>query len=112
MHYHFALAQNLKPLRKQGVLIIGSGNIVHNLQLVFSRSDNAPFDWAIEFDEWVKESIIKRDFDPLIHYEKFGKPATLSIPTVDHYVPLLYSLALSDPDEEIVFTYEEVFTSL
>jgi len=112
MHYHFDLAQNLKPLRKQGVLIIGSGNIVHNLQLVFSRSDNAPFDWAIEFDERVKASIIKRDFDSLIHYEKFGEPATLSIPTVDHYVPLLYSLALSDPDEEIVFTYEEVFTSL
>jgi 4,5-DOPA dioxygenase extradiol len=112
MQFHFDLAQRLKTLRQQGVLIIGSGNIVHNLQLVFSRKDYTPFDWAIEFDEWVKEKIIKRDFESLIHYERYGEPATLSIPTIDHYVPLLYSLALVEPDEAIAFTYEEVFSSL
>jgi 4,5-DOPA dioxygenase extradiol len=112
IQYHFDLALRLKDLRQQGVLIIGSGNIVHNLQLVFSRKDYAPFDWAIEFDEWVKEKIIKRDFESLIHYERCGESAMLSIPTVDHYVPLLYSLSLAEPGEAITFTYEEVFSSL
>jgi 4,5-DOPA dioxygenase extradiol len=112
MQYHFDLGLKLDPLRKKGVLIIGSGNIVHNLQLVFSRKDGTPYEWAIEFDSWVKEKIMARDFESLVHYEQYGKPALLSIPTVDHYVPLLYSLALAEPGEVMVFTYEEVFTSL
>lgn len=107
MQFHFDLAQKLRPLREKGVLIIGSGNLVHNLRLV-RFEDNFAYDWAIEFDEWVKSRINERDFDSLIQYEKQGKAAALSVPTVDHYVPLLYSLALADKEEKIVFTHEEI----
>ena len=65
----------------------------------------------MEFDEWVKEKINKRDFQSLVNYDQQGRAASLAVPTVDHYVPMLYSLALAKPDEEISFTYEEVFTS-
>lgn len=112
MEYHFELARKLNKLRELGILVIGSGNIVHNLRLIFSNADNAPYDWAVEFDEIVKDRINNRDFDSLIHYEKYGKAGQLSVPTVDHYVPLMYSLALADDDDEISFTYEEVFSSL
>ncbi|MDF2590868.1 MAG: ygiD [Clostridia bacterium] len=112
MQYHFDLASELRQLREQGVLFIGSGNVVHNLALVFSKEDNSPFEWASEFDEIVKNSIMNKDFDSLINYKKFGRTADLAIPTVDHYVPLLYTLGMAEADEEITFTYEEVFTSL
>lgn len=112
MQYHYDLSQRLKNLRQEGILVIGSGNIVHNLRLVYSRQDNRPYDWAIEFDEWVKERINQRDYASLIHYEKLGTAAHLSVPTVDHYVPLLYTLALAEKHEEIIFTYEEIFTSV
>ena len=112
MQYHFDLAGRLKQLRERGVLVIGSGNIVHNLALVFSKEDNSPFEWATEFDEIVRDSINNRDFNSLVNYEKFGRVANLSIPTVDHYLPLLYALGMAEADEKIKFTYEEVFTSL
>lgn len=112
MQYHFDLAARLKSLREKGVLIIGSGNIVHNLRLYFSKTTDTPFDWAVEFDEWVKGRINAFDFQSLIHYEKKGEAAKLSIPTVDHYVPMLYSLALADKNEEIKFTYEDVLSSM
>ncbi len=112
MEYHFELAKKLSILRDMGILVIGSGNVVHNLKLIFSSDNNEPYDWAVEFDEIVKDRINNRDFDSLIHYEKYGKVGQLSVPTVDHYVPLLYSLALADDDDDINFTYEEVFSSL
>jgi 4,5-DOPA dioxygenase extradiol len=111
MQVHFDLAAQLKTLREKGVLIIGSGNIVHNLSLWFAKKDELPYDWNIEFDEWVKERINQRDFQSLIHYEKHGTSAKLSVPTPDHYIPMLYSLALADKKEDIVFTYEEVFSA-
>jgi 4,5-DOPA dioxygenase extradiol len=111
MQYHFDLAARLKSLRDKGVLIIGSGNIVHNLRMWFSKSDDSPYDWALEFDEWVKNRINARDFHSLIDYEKHGSSALLSVPTPDHYIPMLYSLALAGKEEAITFTYEEVFTS-
>jgi Uncharacterized conserved protein len=112
IQYHFDLAQKLRSLRQKGVLVLGSGNIVHNLRLVYSREDNRPYDWALEFDAWVKERINQRDFSSLVNYEKFGSAAHLSVPTIDHYVPLIYALALVDKSDEIRFTYEEVFTSI
>lgn len=108
MEYHFDLARQLKALREKGVLVIGSGNIVHNLRLWFTRPDMTPFDWAIEFDEWVKGRIDARDFASLVRYETKGESAKLSVPTVDHYVPMLYSLGLADEKEPIAYTYEEV----
>ena len=105
MQYHFDLAAKLNGLREKGVLIIGSGNIVHNLQMM---DETKTYDWAIEFDELSKKLINEKDFDSLIDYKKFGKSAVLSIPTVDHYVPMLYALAVSDKKEKIVFTYEGI----
>lgn len=106
--YHFKLAQELKALRKKGVLIMGSGNIVHNLRNI-SFSDTAkPFDWAVEFDAIVKEKIEQRNFDDLLHYDRLGKAAMMSVPTNDHYLPLIYSLGLADKNEGINFTYEEI----
>ena len=107
MQYHFDLAKKMKTLRNEGILIIGSGNIVHNLRMI-RFEDHFVYDWCGEFDLWVKDKIEKRDFDSLIHYEKQGKAAQLSVPTVDHYVPLLYSLALADENEPIEFTHEDL----
>jgi 4,5-DOPA dioxygenase extradiol len=112
LEYHIELAKKLKPLREKGVLMIGSGNIVHNVRLYFEKKDREPYDWASEFDEFVKEKIIKRDFKSLVNYEKHGKGAILSVPTTDHYIPVLYSLALADNQEEICFTFEEVWSSM
>jgi 4,5-DOPA dioxygenase extradiol len=111
MQYHFDLAKEIRALRERGVLVIGSGNIVHNLRMSMSRfqnNDSSPFDWAVEFDNWVHEKIEKRDFQSLTDYEKAGTAGKLSVPTVDHYVPLLYSLGLADDKEEVKQTYEEV----
>ena len=112
IYYHFQFAEQLRELRDKGVLIIGSGNIVHNLRLWFSKPDPAPFDWAVEFDEWVKGKILTGDYNSLIDYEEQGSPALLSVPTPEHYLPLLYALALSDDEEEIRFTYEEVTSAI
>jgi 4,5-DOPA dioxygenase extradiol len=106
--YHFELAKQLKALRNKGVLIIGSGNIVHNLYQVSFDNNAKPYDWAIEFDEKVKSLLMKRDFDALINYKTLGQSAQLSIPTNDHYLPMLYSLGLTDNNDELQFTFEEI----
>jgi 4,5-DOPA dioxygenase extradiol len=112
LKYHFDLAKQLKPLREKGVLIIGSGNIVHNLRLSFQgvreQGENFVYDWVTEFDEWAKEKINGRDFKSLINYESAGTIAKLAVPTVDHYVPMLYTLALAGKNENIIYTHEEV----
>jgi len=106
--YHYNLAQELKSLRNKGVLIIGSGNIVHNLYQVDFDEHAKPFDWAIEFDETVKTKLQTHDYTDLINYSSLGKAASLSIPTNDHYLPMLYSLGLTDKNESLTFTYEEI----
>jgi 4,5-DOPA dioxygenase extradiol len=112
MQYHFDLGKKLFPLREKNVLIIGSGNIVHNLHFAFPLDNPNKYKWAEEFDEWIKDKIIKRDFDSVINYHKGGEAAKMSVPTTDHYIPLLYCLALAQENEEINFTYEEIITSL
>lgn len=112
MEYHFELGKKLLPLREKNILIIGSGNIVHNLRYAFPLDNTNKYDWAYEFDEWVKNKINERDFRGLIHYEKQGNAAKLSVPTTDHYIPLLYSLSLVQKDENIEYTYEEIISSL
>jgi 4,5-DOPA dioxygenase extradiol len=106
MQFHYDIAKRLAPLRDEGVLFVGSGNIVHNLQLVNFNNNDETYPWAIEFDTWVKEKIDTRDFTSLINYEQHGKTALLSVPTVDHYVPLLYCLSLAQEDEQIAYCYE------
>lgn len=103
--YHFRLAGQLQTLRNRSVLIIGSGNIVHNLGLVdwpnFNR-DNHGFDWAREAHAWVNRHIRDRDFQPLLNYTEQGKAMQLAVPTPDHYLPLIYTLGLSNPEDELV----------
>ena len=105
--WHFDLAKELKLLREKSVLIIGSGNIVHNLYMV-DFSDNAKaFPWAVEFDELVKTKLINKDFDSLIDYKNLGNPY-LAVPANDHYLPMMYTLGLADKNEELKFIYEEI----
>ncbi|MCB0530528.1 MAG: dioxygenase, partial [Saprospiraceae bacterium] len=101
--WHLALARELKALRNRGVMIIGSGNIVHNLGRL--RLDvSGGFDWALEFDATVKALIDAGDVGALANYQALGRAATLSVPTPEHYLPLLYTLGVTDPDEPIRYT--------
>lgn len=104
--YHFDLAQQLKSLRRKGVLILGSGNMIHNLRMVaWDKLQEAEygFDWAIEMNAVFKDKIGNSDFQSLINYEKLGSAAKLAIPTPDHYYPLIYSIALQEKEDEITF---------
>jgi len=115
LDYHWDLARQLYRLRKQGVLIIGSGNVVHNLELTalkWALFNRKPYHWAVEFDQWVKGRIDERDITSLFLFQKLGKVATLAVPTADHYIPLLYALALADQRDPIVYTYEEVIAGM
>ena len=112
--YHYDLAKELIALRKKGVLIIGSGNMVHNLGMVnFSNMNSGGYDWAIEMNEIFKKHINEGNHQPLIDYRTLNKAATLAIPTPDHYYPLLYSLALQGKDEKVrIFNDKAVAGSL
>ena len=103
--FHYDLAKELTGLRKKGVLIIGSGNIVHNLGMI--EWGGKPYDWAIEFDEKIKDFINKGDHSSIIHYEKLGNIAKLAVPANDHYLPLLYSLALQEKNESVFYFNEK-----
>jgi len=114
--YHFDLGRELKALRKKGVLIIGSGNIVHNLGMIDWKNihtDNFGFDWAFEADNKIKGYIKSGDYQPLINFASQGKAFNLAIPSPEHYLPLLYTLALKDEKEEIsIFNDKAVAGSL
>lgn len=102
--YHFALAKELAILRQKGILIIGSGNMVHNLGLVaWDKLDSSGYgyDWAIEANEKIKKYLLQGDFQPLIQFYAQGKAFDLAIPTPEHFLPLLYSLALKEDKEPI-----------
>ena len=101
MRWHYDLGRELAFLRKKGVLVIGSGNAVHNLQYA-SFGSNKPYDWALEFDNTVAEAINRGDHNSLIHYDKFGKPALLSVNSAEHYIPLLYTLGMQSQGEKVM----------
>jgi 4,5-DOPA dioxygenase extradiol len=104
--YHYDLAKELTPLRNKGVLIVGSGNIVHNLGMVAwdkLNSDDYGFDWAIEAKEKMKKFILDGDHKSLIEYKSQGRAFTLSVPTPEHFLPLLYALALKEENEPLSF---------
>ncbi|MFZ1787121.1 MAG: class III extradiol ring-cleavage dioxygenase [Saprospiraceae bacterium] len=108
--YHYELGKQLKKLREKGVLIIGSGSMIHNLQLVMNKmrtGDLSPFGWETEYDEWLKTQLIERNVNNLINYETSHKLGKLASPTPDHYVPVLYSLGLMDKGDDLSFFYEE-----
>lgn len=100
---HYDLGRMLRPLRERGVLIMGSGNIVHNLGKIAWEESAAPFAWATSFDKKVGELIVEGNHPALINYEKLGSEAALSIPTPDHYLPLLYILGLQGKKETVSF---------
>lgn len=102
---HWELGQRLAPLRERGVLVAGSGNIVHNLADADWEPDAEPRSWTEEFDQWIAAALGRRDADSLVHYEKAGAAARLAVPTNDHYLPLLYPAAMSGSDDEISFPY-------
>lgn len=114
--YHYELAKELMQLRKKGVLILGSGNIVHNLGMVAWDKMNTPnygYDWAIEASTKIKEYILNGNYQPLIDYKKQGSAFNLAIPTPDHFLPLLYTLALKKENEKItIFNDKAVMGSL
>ncbi len=104
--YHYALGQELRTLRNKGVLIVGSGNIVHNLGLMSLQSKG--YDWAIEFDEAMKQWMLSGDHAAIVDYNKLGRTARLAVPTNEHFLPLLYILALQDNQEQLRFFTEEM----
>jgi 4,5-DOPA dioxygenase extradiol len=102
--YHFELAQKLSALRTKGILILGSGNIIHNLRMVDFRNfdnDNYGYDWAIEARSEINDYLLDGNFQPLIDFEKQSKAFQLSIPTPEHYLPLIYTLGLKGKSEEL-----------
>jgi 4,5-DOPA dioxygenase extradiol len=107
MQYHYDLARELADLRDRGVLIIGSGNIVHNLGILdFANVDAVPYGWAQEFDEKVRENLVSGNDKALIRYENMGSSSSLAVPTPDHYLPMIYAIALRQKDEPLSFTYK------
>jgi 4,5-DOPA dioxygenase extradiol len=113
--FHYDLAKELATLRSKGVLIMGSGNMVHNLRMLsFDKLDEEfGFDWAIEMNELFKKYIGKRNHQSLINYESIGTAAKLAIPTTEHYYPLLYSLGLQGKNEEaLIFNDKLIAGSL
>lgn len=99
--FHYDIARRLAPLRDEGILIAGSGNVVHNLRLM--RPGAEAFDWAVRFNEGIREALATRDHATLIDFEKLGADARLSVPTPEHYLPLLYIAGLQREDESMTF---------
>ena len=107
--YHFELGKQLAQLRSKGVLIIGSGSLIHNLRLAgekFSKGDMTPYGWEAEYDLWLKKQLDERNVANLINYETSHKLGKLASPTPDHYVPVLYSLGLMQPKDTLKYFYE------
>jgi len=107
--YHYNMGKQLRFLRDQGVLVMGSGNLVHNLAMVSWGS--YPYDWAGEFDQKVRNWIQTGDHDALIHYEKQGKAASLSINSGEHFLPALYILAMQEAGEPVEFFNESILAA-
>jgi 4,5-DOPA dioxygenase extradiol len=106
--YHLKLGRELASLREKGVLILGSGNVVHNLRQIQWDEKAKPHDWAVEFDEWIKVKIEKREFADILKGPGLTNAGRLSVPTADHYLPLHYILGASDANDELRFEFEEM----
>jgi 4,5-DOPA dioxygenase extradiol len=108
--WHWDLARQLAPLRDEDVLVVGSGNIVHNLR--YFKPNQPPLDWAVRFDEDIAERIVEGHHEGMLGYETLGPDAHLAIPTPEHYLPLLYVLALQRDDDRVEFINDEVVSSI
>lgn len=106
--FHFKLGEELNKLRQKGILIVGSGNIVHNLRRIGREENPAPHDWALEFDDWAKRKLVERDFKALQNDFLKTEAGRLSVPTPDHYLPLLYVIGASHSKDTLKFEYEDI----
>jgi 4,5-DOPA dioxygenase extradiol len=104
--FHYGLGKSLRELRNRGILVVGSGNIVHNLAGVVWQ--DTVHDWAFVFDGQIRRLIASGDHDAIIHYDRLGDAAKASVPTAEHFLPLLYILGLQDEGEEISFFNDKV----
>ena len=107
--FHFEIGRKLASLRNERILIVGSGNLVHNLHTyAWGKHMPDPYDWAVRFEKEAKEMMLAGEYKPLVDYEKLGQDAMLSIPTPDHYLPLLYVIGTRQQGEVISFPIEGV----
>jgi 4,5-DOPA dioxygenase extradiol len=107
--FHYEIGKRLAPLRDEGVLIVGSGNLVHNLHaFAWGKHNIEPFDWALRFEQQARDMLVAGEQAPLVEYDRLGRDALLSIPTPDHYLPLLYVIATRQQDDRISFPVEGV----
>jgi 4,5-DOPA dioxygenase extradiol len=107
--YHYDIGRKLASLRDEGILVAGSGNLVHNLHAyAWGRHPVEPFDWAVRFETRARELMTSFDHQPLIEYETLGRDAMLSAPTPDHYLPLLYVLGAAQKGESVAFPIEGI----
>lgn len=100
---HYQIGQLLRPLRDEGVLIVGTGNVVHNLKLLDWNSAAPPYEWATRFNEFIRQSIARNEQDKLINYTAAGQDAQLAVPSPDHYWPLLYVMGARGDDDKVTF---------
>lgn len=106
--HHYNLGRKLSKLRKKGILIIGSGDIVHNLRIMDYDMNANQFEWASEFDNYICDAIVNRKHENIISYQKLGESAQLSVPTKEHYLPLLYIAGLQEESDEVKFIYKGI----
>ena len=105
--FHYELGRLLRSLRDEGILLIGSGDVVHNLHTyAWGRRPAEPFDWALRFEQKARELMLQGDHQSLVNYELLGRDAELSVPTPEHYLPLLYVLGASDEGDAVTFPFE------
>jgi 4,5-DOPA dioxygenase extradiol len=106
--YHFELGKGMREARERNILVIGSGNIIHNLRDVDFNDDAEPFGWALEFDEIIRGELGGRDYSRLIDYDKLGPLAKRAIPYFDHYLPMLYILGMKGDDERLEYVHDSI----
>ena len=105
--FHYELGQRLAPLRDEGVLVMGSGNLIHNLHTyAWGKHNVEAFGWGVRFEKLARDLLLKEDHAPLVNYELLGDDALLSAPTPDHYLPLLYIIGTSQPGDRVSFPVE------
>lgn len=106
--FHFETGQKLRGLRSRGILVIGSGNLIHNLREVDFDDNSKPFEWAEEFDLLIKTKLENKDFEALVNYSRLSKYYARAIPYFDHYLPMLYTLGMMDKNEKPLFVHESI----
>jgi 4,5-DOPA dioxygenase extradiol len=99
--FHYELGRRLAPLRDEGVLIVGSGNVVHNLGVLNWSEDAPAYDWAVRFNDVVRDHVLRRDHQTLVEYKNLGNDARMAVPTPEHYLPLLYIIGMQGESERV-----------